>query len=177
MSVITRVRSLVRDVRGKLNAIASGVDSQSQLLDQNMRSVIQGMDNQSRMLAERLDRIVQGLDNQSRLINERFQELIQRLDSTTAGPAAQVPLARAPLSETGALSVTQRPTPAAGVARVYRDTPDYVSGELRPDEFRELLLGRGAVMLRHAVDPLVLDRIKNEIDEIFTKYEFRTRGA
>jgi hypothetical protein len=165
VSVISKAISLVRDVRGKLNAIVSGLDSQSQLPDRNMRSVIQGMDNQSRMLAERLDRIVQGLDNQSRLIDERLQDLIQRLDraATDSSPA------RASQSETAVLNATQRPTEKT--AHIYKEIPDYVSGTLRPDQFRDLLLGRGAVMLRRAVDPLLLDRIKQKIDGIFVEYE------
>jgi hypothetical protein len=48
--------------------------------------------------------------------------------------------------------------------------PDYRHGTLQPEEFHDLILRHGAVMLRSAVDPNLLDQIKQEIDGIFAQY-------
>jgi hypothetical protein len=48
--------------------------------------------------------------------------------------------------------------------------PDYDSTGPGPEEFRYLLLRRGAVMLRNVADPELLDRIRQKIDELFAKY-------
>lgn len=38
--------------------------------------------------------------------------------------------------------------------------PDYPCGALQPRAFRNLMLGRGAVMLRGAADPQLLDTLR-----------------
>jgi hypothetical protein len=48
--------------------------------------------------------------------------------------------------------------------------PDYPHGTLQPEEFRNLVLRRGAVMLRNAAEPNLLDQIKQEIDGMFVRY-------
>jgi hypothetical protein len=48
--------------------------------------------------------------------------------------------------------------------------PDHRHGTLRPYEFRDLILRRGAVMLRNAADPDLLDQVKYGIDGMFAQY-------
>jgi hypothetical protein len=48
--------------------------------------------------------------------------------------------------------------------------PDYQYGALGASEFRDVILGRGAIMLRNAADPKLLDKIRQQIDDIFEHY-------
>jgi hypothetical protein len=75
-------------------------------------------------------------------------------------------------------------TAAAGVAKANGAMPaaahaaaprpdglfDLLFGELNPQAFREAILSRGAVMLRNAVDPALLQRIAAGLNSLFDDY-------
>ncbi len=48
--------------------------------------------------------------------------------------------------------------------------PDFEYGTVLPAQFRELIMSCGAVMLRKAADPKLLDTIKSKIDDLFAQY-------
>jgi hypothetical protein len=58
----------------------------------------------------------------------------------------------------------------AGYAAGSRAAPDFNYGALDAAQFRTQLLSRGAVMLRSAVDPQLLDQIGFRLDEMFAQY-------
>jgi hypothetical protein len=183
MGVIGRLKHLIRGPNDKLAAIVAALDNQSKLLDTTLHGLVQGMDNQSRMLSQRLDRLIQGMDNQSRMLSERLDRLIQGMDNQD-GPSRERPTS----TIQGAL--TEVTMPAADRARVimpinagpasaakqaihaWREfvLPDYAHGTLQPEEFRDVILRRGAVMLRKAADPYLLDQIRQKIDGLFAHY-------
>ena len=49
--------------------------------------------------------------------------------------------------------------------------PDFRYETLQPEAFRDLLLRRGAVMLRGAADPRLLDTIDGKLDELFAGFD------
>jgi hypothetical protein len=59
---------------------------------------------------------------------------------------------------------------AASRAAAAGSLPDYEHGALGPEEFRELILGRGAIMLRNAADPQLLDKIQQSLVDLFSQY-------
>ena len=48
--------------------------------------------------------------------------------------------------------------------------PDYRIDQLQPEEFRNLILARGAVMLRNAADPELLEKIQQRLTNMFASY-------
>jgi hypothetical protein len=57
----------------------------------------------------------------------------------------------------------------SGVQRV-EGPPDYQYGTLEPTEFRKLIMSRGAVMLRKAVDSRLLGKIQESVNALFAQY-------
>jgi hypothetical protein len=49
-------------------------------------------------------------------------------------------------------------------------SPDYEYGTVDPQTFRNIIQCRGAVMLRGAADPQLLDRIQQQLAELFEQY-------
>ncbi len=48
--------------------------------------------------------------------------------------------------------------------------PDLEYGAVLPAQFREFIMSRGAVMLRKAADPKLLDTIRSKLDDLFAQY-------
>ena len=51
------------------------------------------------------------------------------------------------------------------------ELPDYPYRKVEPEAFRNLMLGRGAVMLRGAADPQLLESIDRKLDELFDQLD------
>ena len=165
----------------RMQSVIAGLDNQSQMLAERLNQVVQGMDNHSQLLAHKLEQIIQGIDHQASLMNERFDQLRQGLDNQSKTLTAQLgPIKRAidrqphlvgeRIAEAiRTLDRARFPTTARNIDTT--TVPDFQFGDLEPEQFRELLLHRGAVMLRKATDPALLDLIKQKIDGLFAQYE------
>jgi hypothetical protein len=153
-----RIKDRFRRLIEKLAAV------QSRVLIERIDRVVQGIDNQSRMLNEQLDGILRGIDKQSCMLSEHFSKIGQAAGTSQQGQ----------LGALSSLGSRHDHGPSGGgcnsASRNRVSPPDYRHGVLEPAEFRDLLLSNGAVMLRGAADPRLLDEIQQKLDRLFLDY-------